>query len=148
MFIGLVKAVDHVLDECQVRSHHGRRIHSPANELQGIPNVEVQGLALYLPISQKTQGEPMECRESRLSGYPMIQCMGGNATLNWLALRSTVAVHSGSELKSTTEDAGAEGVLLRSCERSSMTLSSLVFSSSLDRLRVSQRCQWAPSKPR
>ncbi len=90
----------------------------------------------------------MECRESRLSGYPMIQCIGGNASLNWWALCRALAIHSGSEPKSTTEDAWAEGVLLRSCERSSITLSSLKFSSSLDRLRVSHRCQWAPFKPR
>ncbi len=56
MFIGLVEAVDHVLDESQVWSHHGRSIYSPANELQGIPNIEVQRLAIDLPISQKTQG--------------------------------------------------------------------------------------------
>ena len=56
MSVWFVVTVHHVLNQRQVRPHHGRRSDRAADQLQSIPDVEADWLAADLPVGQQSQG--------------------------------------------------------------------------------------------
>lgn len=56
MSVWFVVTVHHVLNQCQVRPHHGCRSDRAANQLQSIPDVEADWLASDLPVGQQSKG--------------------------------------------------------------------------------------------